>query len=266
MTTSRSLLFLLLIAVLIERSSGWSVANRRQILIAGWISTTIESTADQQTIRKPFAPVQALIPAARVKKTIDQAVSVAKNTNNYEELPRLLSLELDSKQQRKQPSQPAQAYLEKYNQKRAYLSLTQKPGALLVEKGEIDAWKRLRRQEQSREQADPVRAAFNLYTDSLTFSSQNYILNVPKDVRSQLIRDDKLPDVSSVVNADLDLRYLYRNQVLNDIADVQAELGLDEPDRDEVVRLLESAQTATNQWFSFIDEKDVQEAMNNALQ
>ena len=41
------------------------------------------------------------------------------------------------------------------------VSLLEKPGAMLVENGEIGAWKRLKREEQAREETDEIRVALN---------------------------------------------------------------------------------------------------------
>ena len=69
------------------------------------------------------------------------------------------------------PQQPAKSYLDAYADYRRSVSILEKPGALLVQKGEIDAWKRLKRQERLREDADEIRAALNYYTSNINFNS-----------------------------------------------------------------------------------------------
>jgi hypothetical protein len=144
----------------------------------------------------PFAPIDALLPAARVKITLDSAVIIASQ----------LSTATDANEKRKLlhdleglllvtqnytrgttpmavPQQPAKQYLNAYDEYRRHLSLLEKPGAILVQNGEIDAWKRLKREERIREDADEVRAAFNYYTSNLNFNSQEFILTATREER-----------------------------------------------------------------------------------
>ena len=74
------------------------------------------------------------------------------------------------------PQQPAKSYLDAYADYRRSVSILEKPGALLVQKGEIDAWKRLKRQERLREDADEIRAALNYYTSNINFNSGEYVM------------------------------------------------------------------------------------------
>ena len=122
------------------------------------------------------------------------------------------------------PKQPAKSYLDSYAQYRSSVSLLERPGALLVQNGEIDTWKRLKRQEKVREDADEVRAALNFYTSNLNFDPDKYTLTGSKSERSQLIRNDRLPDVKNVIASDMGLRYLLRNEVLTALDDARAEL------------------------------------------
>ena len=123
------------------------------------------------------------------------------------------------------PQRPAKQYLNAYDDYRRHLSLLEKPGAILVQNGEIDAWKRLKREERIREDADEVRAAFNYYTSNLNFNSQEFILTATREERSRLIRDDKIPDVKTVIASDMGLRYLLRNDLLTACDDARAELN-----------------------------------------
>ena len=79
-------------------------------------------------------------------------------------------------------------------------------------------------------------------------------------------------DIAAVIAADLDLRYLYRNQLLTALDDARAEWKYQTQqqqqqqqqssvDWTELVHLLKQAQMACQQWFDFIDERDVQEAI-----
>ena len=171
------------------------------------------------------------------------------------------------------PQKPAQSYLDSYAKKRSDLPILAKPGAALVQNGEIDTWKRLKRQEKVREDADEVRAALNFYTSNLNFNPDRYTLTGSKAERSQLIRADRLPDVKNVIASDMGLRYLLRNEVLTELDDARAELryqmerqakqqggnggGEGDVDGTELLEILLRAQTSCGKWFDLIGEEDV---------
>jgi hypothetical protein len=125
----------------------------------------------------------------------------------------------------------------------------------------------LRDRQVKLEKASPMRMAFNSYTNNLVFTS-SYQLNVQGSERSQMIRDNALPDANAVVVSDLDLRDLYRNQILERMEDTRAELeyqlgtdvGDDDVDAKEVLEILQSAQTSCKEWFSFVPAEDAAEA------
>ena len=183
----------------------------------------------------PFAPVDTLLPAARVKLTIDKSVDIARklvveenDTNKKKELLNDLERLLLVPQSFNRgtvpievPQQPAQSYLKAYAEYRNRVSILEKPGAMLVQNGEIDTWKRLKRQEKTREDADEVRAALNYYTSNLNFDADKYALTASKEERSKLIREDRIPDVKSVIASDMGLRYLLRNDLLTAFDDAR---------------------------------------------
>jgi len=234
---------------------------------------------------KPYATLDALLPAARVKLTIDKSVTITSeliisldsNSNKTEQLiQELQDLLLKPQNYTRSstladvPQRPAKQYLDTYKKNIDRLNILEKPGGMLVQSGEIDTWKRLKRQERAREENDEIRAAFNTYTTNLSFSGDSYRLNVPKDERSRMIRDDTLPDVKSVIASDMGMRYLYRNEVLTNMEDARAELqyqiGQDDGsfDANDLLEILRQAQSWCNKWFNLIDEPDVQNAMKEA--
>lgn len=231
--------------------------------------------------KKPFAPVDTLLPATRVKVMIDRAVNVATrlNTahNNTRQRQSELLRELESLLLKPQnftrgtaavevPKQPAKAYLDSYAQYRNKVSLLEKPGAMLVQSGEIDAWKRLKRQEKAREEADEARAALNYYTSNLNFTPDRFVLTGSKEERSKLIKEDRLPDVKNVIASDMGLRYLLRNEVLTALGDARAELeyqnAQDAVDGSELLAILLEAQRSCTKWFDLIDEVDTKAALD----
>jgi hypothetical protein len=241
-----------------------------------------------QDIKKQYAPLENLLPAMRVKVLIDTAASTAKpinddGPNKAELIAQLKSLLLEPNIfMTKEESSVAKRYLEidtlddwnKARQKEAQLAKLEpeqvNPVTRLNEGveqwGERRQFRRLRRQQLALEEKNNMRAAFNAYTNNLVFGD-SYLLTASRDERSRLIRTyDQLPDVTSVIRSDLDLRDLYRNQVLTKIDDSKAELEYQlknesEFDASELVTLLSEAQSFCNMWFEFVPENDVQQAM-----
>jgi len=200
------------------------------------------------SVRKPWAPAEALLPATRVRLLLDRAVDLAEQIAKEDRLH-----ELDD--------------------------LLKRVDAILVS--------------ESDSPNDNVRWAFNVYTASLRFD-EAYMVTASEKDRSEYIRKyDGLPDVKQVITADLDLRDLYRNQVLTAIDDARAELryqkkefrnqrqqglvelegapkgsNLQQPslfDGEELFSLLLNAQSACRDWFSMISDEDVKKALDVVL-
>lgn len=236
------------------------------------------STASINSSRRPFAPIDTLVPAMRVRLMIDDALQVTNELNRAEggnkhkkqQLRQLDALLLQPQnftrgyQSIEVPKQPARSYLDSYAQYRNRVSILEKPGALLVQNGEIDTWKRLKRQEKAREDKDEVRAALNFYTSNLNFNPDKYTLTGSKSERSQLNRNDRLPDVKNVIASDMGLRYLLRNEVLTALDDARAELRYqveenkkgNDVDGTELLEILKRAQVSCDKWFGLIAEED----------
>lgn len=126
----------------------------------------------------------------------------------------------------------------------------------------------LRARQRRLERASAMREAFNAYTNNLVFGDV-YRLNVEGDAKKAMVRNDALPNVNAVVVSDLDLRDLYRNQVLQNVDDAKAELlyqlKTGELDVDEILQYLLQAQSSCKEWFSFIPKVDVDEALQVVL-
>ena len=84
-----------------------------------------------------------------------------------------------------------------------------------------------------------------------------------------MIREDRIPDVRTVIQSDMGLRYLLRNDILTACDDARAELkyqltkqaDAETVDGQELLDLLLVAQSACSKWFDLIDEKNVKEAL-----
>ena len=265
-------------------------SDRRSIIqdiVSSTAAILIVCTTDKQPAQAvaPFAPIDTLLPAARIKITLDSAVDIAaklvasKNDIIYlHDLESLLLLPQNYTRGTKPievPQQPAQSYLKSYAEYRNQISILEKPGAMLVQNGEIDTWKRLKRQERAKEDIDEIRAALNYYTSNINFDADKFQFTATKDERSKLIREDKVPDVKQVIASDMGLRYLLRNDILTACDDAKAELQYqmklgsgDNSKQDEAVdgsdllELLRTAQSACNEWFALIDEKDTLAALD----
>ncbi|MGK3737148.1 MAG: hypothetical protein ACI8RD_004137 [Bacillariaceae sp.] len=244
-----------------------------------FIAPIISSAATiREQEKKPFAPLESLLPAIRLKKSIDLAVGLTKslveesstgklNTETLERLEAILLNPQNYVQTLKLqdvPSKPADLYLKSYKPMSGDLPLQR----YLVQNGDVDTWKRLKRSEKAMEYTSEIRAALNAYTDALSFSADSYLLNVDKATRSNMVREDRLPDVKQVITSDMGMRYLYRNQVLTSMDDAKAELQYqllhlekDRFDGNELVVLLGLAGEAMDRWLSLVPPDDVKDAV-----
>ena len=233
--------------------------------------------------KKPYASNdEALVPAVRVKLTIDEAIQVVKDTSNDQETVTKTVIQLENLLLKPQnytqsmelqgvPNQPAKQYLDSYKPMTGDLPFQ----LYLIKNGDVSTWKNLKRKEKEQEKVDEVRAAFNAYTDVLSFSGDSYLLNVDSKTKSSMIRGDKLPELKQVITSDMGMRYLYRNQILTAMEDVKAEFqyqlalidkGGSGVDFNELLNLLMGAKLACDKWFSLIDEADIQSAILIASQ
>jgi hypothetical protein len=278
---------------------------------------------ERSVIVAPYATsVEALIPAIRVRQMIDQSIDITKQLvkiNNTEEqslssinpktmmiasnqqekdelLQHLQQLLLqkqnftslyDTNNSMMKSTPPSQqissSYKQRYNENRAKLDALAQPGALLAQRGEIATWKRLQQKEYELEQNDEIRMALNIYMNNIVYTSKQYTLTVPNDVRKQMIRNEQLPDIlQQVVPSDIDLRTLYRNMILTNMQDARAELQyqcrnrlatiendniqnqkqqhLSSFDVQELLYLLQQARDALQQWFNMIELNEITNA------
>lgn len=184
--------------------------------------STFADGATTSTLQRPRSPIESLLPALRFRRDLDRALATvqsalqpsATRAEQNQALEVLSELILPSPQTNYTltsslsvvPTAPGRLYLDAYRQARDKLSVLEQPGAWLIQSGEIGAWRRLKRQERTRESVDPVRAALNAYTNDLSFRTDSYVFNESKELKSKLIREDRLPDVKQVITSDLGLR------------------------------------------------------------
>lgn len=235
------------------------------------------------------APIELLLPATRVKLYIDKTIDVCKSipTDNaaLEELKKLLQ----------EPQQfmtteeigKSKQYLEintldPWNKARQterenkgasmgidYTTPYDKFNTAVQQWGDRRQFRTLRGRQLALDQSNAMRAALNAYTNNLVFGD-GYQLNAEGAERKQLIRNDALPNVQAVVVSDLDLRDLYRNQILQSMDDAKAELeyqlkSSEGFDSEEILLCLKNAQSSYQEWFKFIPKDDVDDALKAVL-
>ena len=132
--------------------------------------------------------------------------------------------------------------------------------------GERRQWNRLVKAERARENASEVRRALNIYTTNINFNPNKYVYSGSKEEKSRLIREDKLPTATDVIRSDLDARDLYRNAVQTALDDARAEFVYQKKngfeDVSDLVALLKDARVAIDKWFGFIPDGDIREALD----
>ena len=277
--------------------------SRRDVLQSAASLLTVGSTLlttplvshandDEQVYRernrggKPFAPLEALLPATRLKLWVDQAHVISsslektkdKDTqyatlqqlNNILSNPPKLFLSSPPKTSNKSPAmaQLTTSVNKEQNDKRNRSSLNIATGiASMLNQADVERqWGMLQYQESKLEQGNEFRAALNYYTSQLQFGN-SYLLTASEQDRKRMIRNEQLPTVTAVITSDLDVRELYRNTFLTTIEDARAEVAfqlkqsVETVDTTDVIVLMNQAYTACTEWFSLIAPQDVQDAI-----
>lgn len=136
--------------------------------------------------------------------------------------------------------------------------------------GERRAWDRLTKSERMREEQSEIRRALNIYTTNINFSTSRYTFAGTDEEKRRMIREDRLPTAVDVIRSDLDARDLYRNELQTALDDANAEFLYQKRvcgddilkfDANELVVLLETARKAVDSWFSFVPDQDVSIAL-----
>lgn len=196
------------------------------------------SKATDATSFRPYAPLEALVPAARNRLLLTKCLALANELVNkqnaggdYESLETRL----------KQTIPPPISNLVSSISRKTPWRPTQLTGT-------------------------SMRAAMNIYTANLRFADSYVLTASDTDKRSYIRQYNQLPNVKQVVAADLDLRDLYRNLVETKMDDAQAELYSDNLDAVELQSLLRQVDDTYRQWFALISEQDIQAAEKEALE
>ncbi|KAL7553266.1 hypothetical protein ACHAWF_016521 [Thalassiosira exigua] len=277
-----------------ETGAGAASEGARELYLARPMGVSKEGEGGGAA--RPSAPIEYLLPAARVGVYVYETLAVA------EELDRLLEKEenhstpkVDATIQRLddlllapppfvKSDDPSVTRGDPYGalplvgevaaqqrKRRERKDQSVDPGIIpqLFEVGELAGerrqWNRLVRAERAREDASEVRRALNIYATNLNFDPNKYVYSGTKEEKSQRIREGRLPTATEVIRSDLDARDLYRNAVQTALEDARAEFvyqkrnGFEDPK--ELVALLRDARGAIDRWFGFVPDGDVQEAL-----
>lgn len=238
---------------------------------------------------RPYAPMQALLPATRLKLWVDgvytlsQDITTTQDKNERFKIVQTINERLSNpptlfqgEKMEKRVASTSTAQLStgispanknQYQLNRKGFSLGDKMTAMLNQADVERQWGMLQFSESKREEGSEMRAAFNFYTRQVSFAEE-YTLTASKEERKRMIRNDELPTVTAVITSDLDRRDLYRNEFLTSIDDACAEAAYQAKQKDDVdvtdlVDLVNQAHSACDNWFSLIASQDVEEAIKN---
>jgi len=236
---------------------------------------------------KPFAPLEALLPATRLKLWVGEIYMLSKDLSNQDNRQQIIIILQQMNNQLSNPPKLFQgetipkrtntptaqlttsissANKDQYQMNRNGLNVGDTVIAMWNQADVERQWGMLQYAESKREEGNEMRAAFNFYARQLSFADE-YVLTAPKDKRKEMIRNDALPSITAVIASDLDRRDLYRNQFLTAIDDAVAEvayqvrLKAEEVDVTDVVNLVKEAHEACENWFLLIPSQDVEEAV-----
>ena len=227
--------------------------------------------------QRPKAPIAALIPAVQQRLLLEECLALttqsqqptnAAHKNAKETLLRKLQAILSSLAEAT-PEKPRRLLNTSGNNKDLAVMIQYEPSKVLS--------------------GNLVRAAMNVYTANLNYYGNNddnnngngntnmappsYTVTDPDWKKSYIRANDGLPDVKRVIQADLDLRDLYRNQVQLKLEDASAELHYisgeattTSVDTEELRLLLREAADAFDLWLGKIADEDVKNAIQAALE
>ncbi|CAJ1963691.1 unnamed protein product [Cylindrotheca closterium] len=117
-------------------------------------------------------------------------------------------------------------------------------------------------------QGNVVRVAMNLYTSNLRLENDlpSYTVTDPAWKKSYIRQNDGLPDIAKVLQADMDLRDLYRNSIVTYLDDASAELYSNDVDFVELNQLLVQAAEQFDLWLGRIDDAEVKVELQSVLE
>ena len=236
-------------------SSSLAVDDNGELSIAQPLGPPVAAadgtTAGGYPPSRPSAPLEYLLPAARVGTYIYQLLAIAETldrttkatdkgaTNLLVQLDRMFLSPpsfvqmVDPKVSRgdpydnKLPIIGEMGVAAQKQKERRENSIEAGVATQVIEVGQLIGerrqWNQLQKAERQREGASEVRRAFNIYTTNLNYNPSKYEWKGSKEEKSRRIRSDQMPTTTEVIRSDLDARDLYRNQVQTALEDAKAE-------------------------------------------
>jgi hypothetical protein len=196
--------------------------------------------------RKPKAPRGALIPALQQRILLEECLSFSKSlVENNQGVDKSQTLE-----KLKAIVAPLSDGKSTFFQKQPKLNLDEPLSNQLSLQGAV------------------VRVAMNLYTSNLRLENNlpSYTVTDPAWKKSYIRQYDGLPDIAKVLQADMDLRDLYRNSIVTYLDDASAELYSKDVDQVELNQLLKQAAEQFDLWLGRIDDAEVKLELQAVLE
>lgn len=220
-------------------------------------STMMEEQQRMVFKQRPRAPLSVLLPATEQRMLLKECLSLSeqlapssgsKDSEKDAAIQRLESIFVD-------PKQEGGGTYNYYTK-----GLTEKKRT----ERDLRILEQYQQARQRKLSGNIVRAAMNIYITNLRYGRDYSVEDV--EWKSSYIRaNGGLPDFRKLIQADLDLRILYMNQVQIRVDDAAAEFyaaAMDGSDADfeELGRLLRLANDSMDAWFQLIEDVDVVEA------
>lgn len=269
-------------------------SRRRSVLVSGLLllaGGVVNAPAAFAASDVRATNLELLLPATRVKAYIDQAVSICSSMSIKKETtqdadnilvplkdfldhePTFMTVEEGKMSKQYMEIKTTEAWQKARLKEREalgaemgidYTTPYDKFNTAIQQWGDRRQFSILRSRQRRLEESNTIRTALNAYTNNLVFGDA-YKLNAQGEEKKALVRNDALPNVNAVVVSDLDLRDLYRNQVLQNMDDARAEIDYQvksgDINVDEIYTYLKQAQASCDEWFNLIPKSDVEEAL-----
>ena len=225
-------------------------------------STVMEEKQRMVFKQRPRAPLSVLLPATEQRMLLKECLSFSeqlapssgsKDSEKDAAIQRLESIFVD-------PKQEGGGTYNYYTKGLTEKKRTERDLRIL------EQYQQSRRRKLS---GNIARAAMNIYISNLRYG-RDYSVEDAEWKSSYIRANGGLPDFRKLIQADLDLRILYMNQVQIRVDDAAAEFyaaAMDGSDADfeELGRLLRLANDSMDAWFQLIEDVDAANAVERGV-
>lgn len=242
-------------------SGGWLLSSPLGPVQAANDLITTDQTQRMAFKQRPRAPLSTLLPATEQRMLLKECLALSEELAAHSKLK-------DSSKKEEAAIQRLENILVNPKQEGAegYNCYTRG----LTEKKRTERDLRILAQYQQSQprslSGNIVRASMNIYITNLRYGS-DYTVEDAEWKSSYIRQNGGLPDVRKLIQADLDLRILYMNQIQIRVDDAAAEFyatveSNDDEDFEELRRLLRLSNESMDLWFQLIEDVDIAEATN----